>query len=423
MKLIELRTVMVIMFVTCGLCTLLLTILWRQNRNRFEGTHLWAIAFALQTLGVLLILLREVAGDWLSIVASNLLIISAAVLQNAGLERFWGKKSAPIQDVILLAVFTAVCAFFTYGHPSVSARIALLSAGLLIVFSKGAWLLLRRVDPVFRDIAQGAGWVMAGFAGLSLIRLGKVLISPDAGPGFYDMGLFQTLLLIVYVMLLILQTYSLSLMINKQLVFRLQNEENKFSKVFYTAPYGLVILRRDGGEILEVNDVFLRMTGYPREEIVEKSESDIHLLYSEEDAVAMLDGPGRGNPLRDREMLLRKKNGDVFCILASSDVLVIDRVQCLILCMVDITERKRQQFEREALIEQLERALSEVSTLSGLLPICSSCKKIRDDKGYWNSIEAYIHKHSAAKLTHGICPECRKKLYPDYAAGKVDKAI
>ncbi len=64
--------------------------------------------------------------------------------------------------------------------------------------------------------------------------------------------------------------------------------------------------------------------------------------------------------------------------------------------------------------EQLQQALSEIKTLSGLLPICASCKKIRDDNGYWNQIESYIAKHTDAEFTHGICPECAKKLYPDY---------
>lgn len=64
--------------------------------------------------------------------------------------------------------------------------------------------------------------------------------------------------------------------------------------------------------------------------------------------------------------------------------------------------------------EDLEKALAEVKTLSGLLPICSNCKKIRDDKGYWNQIEGYIQQHSEAEFSHGICQECAKKYYPDF---------
>jgi len=64
-------------------------------------------------------------------------------------------------------------------------------------------------------------------------------------------------------------------------------------------------------------------------------------------------------------------------------------------------------------ITELKATLQEIKTLRGMLPICSHCKNIRDDKGYWNEIESYIHEHSDAKFSHGICPECAKKYYPD----------
>jgi PAS domain S-box-containing protein len=79
----------------------------------------------------------------------------------------------------------------------------------------------------------------------------------------------------------------------------------------------------------------------------------------------------------------------------------------------NITEILRAEQEREQLILELQAALGEVKTLSGLLPICASCKNIRDDKGYWNQIEVYIRQHSDADFTHGICPDCARKLYPE----------
>lgn len=72
--------------------------------------------------------------------------------------------------------------------------------------------------------------------------------------------------------------------------------------------------------------------------------------------------------------------------------------------------------ERKNLIEKLQDSLANVKQLSGLLPICSSCKKIRDGKGYWNQIEGYIRDHSEVNFSHGICPECTKKLYPNIFA-------
>jgi len=67
---------------------------------------------------------------------------------------------------------------------------------------------------------------------------------------------------------------------------------------------------------------------------------------------------------------------------------------------------------------QLSDYIAEMKVLSGLLPICASCKKIRDDKGYWNQIEAYIHEHSEAQFSHSVCPECKKELYPDLDLNK-----
>ena len=75
---------------------------------------------------------------------------------------------------------------------------------------------------------------------------------------------------------------------------------------------------------------------------------------------------------------------------------------------------KQTDEEKSKVIKELQAALERVKTLSGMLPICSSCKKIRDDQGYWNQIEAYIAKHSEAEFSHGICPECARKLYPEY---------
>lgn len=78
---------------------------------------------------------------------------------------------------------------------------------------------------------------------------------------------------------------------------------------------------------------------------------------------------------------------------------------------VALRERRAEE-QRQELIAQLQKALSEVRKLSGILPICAHCKKIRDDAGYWQQVEAYIQSHSEAYFSHGICPECREKLYP-----------
>jgi FixJ family two-component response regulator len=81
---------------------------------------------------------------------------------------------------------------------------------------------------------------------------------------------------------------------------------------------------------------------------------------------------------------------------------------------LEMVERKLAETELERLIVELQEALAKVKLLSGFLPICASCKKIRDDSGYWRQIEAYIRDHSEADFTHGICPECAQRLYPQF---------
>jgi hypothetical protein len=115
----------------------------------------------------------------------------------------------------------------------------------------------------------------------------------------------------------------------------------------------------------------------------------------------------------------KKKNGELYWESASISPIrdLAGRITHYVAVKEDITARKQTEAERDKLIQELQEALASVKSLSGLLPICASCKKIRDDKGYWSQVESYISQHSEATFTHGICPDCIKKLYPDLAQG------
>jgi PAS domain S-box-containing protein len=89
---------------------------------------------------------------------------------------------------------------------------------------------------------------------------------------------------------------------------------------------------------------------------------------------------------------------------------------------MDITEKKHAEVEREKLIGELQEALGQVKKLSGLLPICSVCKKVRDDKGYWHQVETYVTAHSEANFSHGICPDCAGKYYSELNNNKEGKS-
>ena len=83
--------------------------------------------------------------------------------------------------------------------------------------------------------------------------------------------------------------------------------------------------------------------------------------------------------------------------------------------MAELSRLNRELTERN---EELQQALAQIQTLRGLIPICASCKKIRDDAGYWQQVDVYLREHTQAEFTHGLCPDCAAKLYPDVFAKK-----
>ncbi len=117
--------------------------------------------------------------------------------------------------------------------------------------------------------------------------------------------------------------------------------------------------------------------------------------------------------------------GCLAVLFADARVLNEDDIQFLSITAsaIEVEERrKRLEIEREKLIQELQEALANIKRLSGLLPICASCKKIRDDQGYWNRLEVFLHEHSEAEFTHSICPECFNKLYKDIKPRSEEKA-
>jgi PAS domain S-box-containing protein len=123
-----------------------------------------------------------------------------------------------------------------------------------------------------------------------------------------------------------------------------------------------------------------------------------------------------GQPVMNREENVIDEQGQKRWLLTTKLPLRDEKGQIIGLVGVgrDITEQKKAEAERERLITELQDALADVKLLSGLVPICANCKKIRDDQGYWTQIESYIQDRSDAKFSHSICPDCAAKLYPNY---------
>ncbi len=194
----------------------------------------------------------------------------------------------------------------------------------------------------------------------------------------------------------------------------LEKERQELKLIIDSSPI-IVFYKDKEGRLLRVNKTFSEALKMPEEDFVGKTVFD---LYSSEIAQGMTDDDHEvlksGHPKLN--IIERYESASGIRWVQTDKVPIFDKNGIpvgLIGFTQDITERKAAEEEREKLIFELKEAFSKIKQLSGMLPICSSCKKIRNDKGYWTHIEAYIRDHSEAEFTHGICPECFKKLYPD----------
>jgi len=168
------------------------------------------------------------------------------------------------------------------------------------------------------------------------------------------------------------------------------------------------------GNLTYVNPSFLKMWGYDDEKEVLGGKA-VELWQMQEQAAEVIQALQEKGSW-EGELTATKKDGTRFDVRLSASM-ITDKTGKPINIMgsfIDITEHKKTEIEREKLIKDLEASLERIQTLSGLIPICAWCKKIRDDKGYWESVEAYIGERTKAEFTHGMCPECAEK----YWAGK-----
>ncbi len=208
----------------------------------------------------------------------------------------------------------------------------------------------------------------------------------------------------------------------KQAEETLRKNEERFKDLYDNAPVGYHEYDREG-KITNVNSTDLEMLGYTREEMIGQPI----WKFVVEDEIAhqriLAKLAGRMPPDHGLVRTYRRKDGTTLPVLMDDRQTKDENGQITGFRVIiqDIAERKKMEEERERLIHALQETLLKVKTLSGLLPICASCKKIRDDKGYWNQIEGYISEHSEAEFSHSICPECARKLYPEIYEDKWER--
>jgi PAS domain S-box-containing protein len=188
--------------------------------------------------------------------------------------------------------------------------------------------------------------------------------------------------------------------------------ERQFSESLINSLPGVMYVFDQLGRFKRWNRNFEIITGYSSDQIFNMNPIDFIASEDQErvrKTINIVFTKGKA----DVEARLSTKSGEIIPYLFTGYNFNQNGLNYLVGVGLNISDRVIIEKEKENLITRLQEALSQVKLLSGFLPICVSCKQIRDDKGYWNQIESYIREHSEAEFSHSICPECAKKLYPD----------
>ncbi|HEJ83930.1 MAG TPA: PAS domain S-box protein, partial [Desulfobacteraceae bacterium] len=216
------------------------------------------------------------------------------------------------------------------------------------------------------------------------------------------------------------------------LLFRnLRQSEQRLSQIIDFLPDATFVIDRQG-KVIAWNRALEKMTGIRSDEMVGKGDYEYAVPFYGKKRPVLIDLVHAWDEETQKTYHYVKKQGDALVsetvnslvapdgtlwnkasVIRDENGAVIGAIESI----RDISDRKQQEEEREKLIQELQTALSEIRKLSGMLPICASCKKIRDDKGYWQQVEAYISTHSEVRFSHSVCPECARKLYPEYYEG------
>lgn len=193
--------------------------------------------------------------------------------------------------------------------------------------------------------------------------------------------------------------------------------EQNLRAVFEGAPIGVIVVDL-AGLIVEVNSIASEMFLRDRSELV---GSTVDLLVPERlrsehelEREAFHSSPVARRMGTGRDLTALRSDGSEFPVEIGLGTAEVSGRKVILCFIADITVRQKLIEENRNLISNLERALEEVRQLSGLLPICAACKRIRDKSGDWYELEKFIEGHSEAEFSHGICPECARRLYPQY---------
>jgi diguanylate cyclase (GGDEF)-like protein/PAS domain S-box-containing protein len=390
MEFLDIRTVLVVSAISSLVCTFVLISLWRQNHDHYSGMELWWGNYGLLFVGMVLIALRGLIPNVLSITIGNALIIFGNLIFLIGLERFLDKTKSQIHNYVIYILFLLIHGYFTYIAPSLLVRNIVVSLILTVYVSQIAWLMLVRTGTDLRRITREIGMIAIIFCIVAIIRIVVDLQIP-LGNDILKSSIYETLIYLTFLIINIVMAFHLTLLVNRRLFLELESDihirseveaalrlsEEKFSKAFQSGPDAVLITRLRDGHYIDVNEGFTHLSGYSKEEALSGSALKFGVWGHPEDrdrALAELRATSR---LRDFETDMRLKSGILIKVMLSGELLTLDNEECAIWVVRDITENKHVESilhlrlmlwefsTSHTATELMQKALDEIETLTG----------------------------------------------------------
>lgn len=188
--------------------------------------------------------------------------------------------------------------------------------------------------------------------------------------------------------------------------------KDPFKTIFDKSSDALLVIDGEKGTILEANEMVKTLLGYENNRLAGKQFS---MLMSSDSSSSKEEVMNEitiyGNVF---VQTFRRADGSLCTMDLTVTMIPWKESDAILVTIRDATERIKAEKEREKLISELQEAMEKIKTLRGLVPICMHCKNIRNDEGYWQQVEVYVQEHSTAHFSHGVCPSCLKKYYPQY---------
>lgn len=352
---IDIKTLVLFYFIANVMNNGLMLIIWRMYRKHYRGLTFLLVDMCLITAGSLCLLLRGLIPDFLSIVLTNLFSISGLLFTLKGLELFFDRTRKRIYNYILVAVFIFCIVYFSKVEDNLFIRNLLLSAMIIVLNGQGALLLFREIAANDRRYARFTAIILLSFCGVNVCRIIALIVIPQANNNFFSSGIVNSISMIAYSVLNILITAGFIMMVSHRLLTEVETEKDKYNRAFQSSPYALLLTKISDGKIFEVNEGFVKITGYAPEEALGKSTLELGLWADPADRAAFVNALVSGEDVRESEMKFRIKDDSVMTGLVSAKRIHAFGEECILTSVSDITEMNRikERLEKMALHDTL----------------------------------------------------------------------